>query len=106
MYKCPHCGYRSILIGTAALFKPPFDGSAVCPICGTHLRLRWTISRFLLPLYMLIRSVLGLAFHVHFDLGFVGEMTIAVILVVLQFRFMSYKDVGLQARKQPPQWVD
>jgi predicted RNA-binding Zn-ribbon protein involved in translation (DUF1610 family) len=99
MYKCPHCGNRSISIGTAALFKPPFDGSAVCPICGTHLRLRWTISRFLFPLYMLTRSVLGLAFHINFDLGFVREMTIAVILVVLQFLFMSYKEVSLDTGK-------
>lgn len=93
MYKCPHCGNPSISMRTAALFKPPFDGRAVCPTCGMHLRMRWTVSRFLLPVYLLVRSVLGLVFNVHFDLGFVGEMTVAVLLLVLQFRLISYKIV-------------
>jgi hypothetical protein len=51
------------------------------------------VSRFLLPIYLFARAALGLLFHVHFDLGFIGEMTVAVILVALQFRFISYKEV-------------
>jgi hypothetical protein len=43
---------------------------------------------------MLSRSALGLLFHLNFDLGFAGEMTVAVILTVLQIRLMSYKEVS------------
>lgn len=91
MYKCPHCGKSTISMKAAALFKPPFDGRAICPTCRTHLRMRWTVSRFLLPIYLLTRSVLGLLFNIRFDLGFMGEITVAVILVALQLRFISYK---------------
>lgn len=93
MYKCPHCGNPSISMKTAALFKLPFDGRALCPVCGTQLRMKWTVSRFLFPIYLFVRAVLGLVFHVHFDLGFVGEMTVAVLLVVLQIRLISYEEV-------------
>jgi hypothetical protein len=92
MYTCPHCGNLSISVRTAALFKPPFDGRAVCPICKAHLRMRWTVSRFLLPIYLFARSALGLLFNVHADLGFIGEMTVVVILVALQLRFISYRE--------------
>lgn len=92
MYTCPHCGNASISIRSAALFKPPFDGRTVCPACGTHLRLKWTVFSFLLPMYLLSRSALGLLFHLRFDLGGAGEIMVLSILAVLQIRCISYRE--------------
>lgn len=93
MYRCPHCGKLSISIRTAALFKPPFDGRARCPVCGTQSRIKLTIYSFLLPIYLFSRGTLGLLFHLHFDFGLFQEVAIMAVLLFLQIQLISYKEV-------------
>lgn len=93
MYRCPHCSNLSVSIRTAALIKPPFDGRAKCPVCGTQLKMKLTLFSFLLPIYLFSRATLGLLFHVHFDLGWFLEVAIMAVLFFLQIQLISYKDV-------------
>ena len=91
MYKCPHCGGWSISV--AVLFSPPFTGQTKCTVCGAELKVKVTVFSFLLPIYAVSRSTLGLLFHIRFDLGFWGEIAVLVALAFLQIGLISYKEV-------------
>jgi predicted RNA-binding Zn-ribbon protein involved in translation (DUF1610 family) len=92
MYRCPHCGKLSISTRAAALFRPPFDGRARCPVCGKQLRVKLTVFSFLLPMYLFSRGAIGLVFDFHFDFGLFWEVAIMAVLFFLQIRLIAYKE--------------
>jgi len=91
MYRCPHCGDLSI--SGATQFSPPFDGRVKCPTCGAELKVKITLANFILPAYLMSRSLMGLLFHIHIDLDVFWEMTIVLILAFLQIRLSTYEEV-------------
>jgi len=92
MVRCPHCGNLPISMRTAALFEPPFDGRAKCPVCGAQSRIKLTVSSFLLPMYLFSRGAFGLLFHVHLNSGLLWEVAILLALLVLQIQLIAYKE--------------
>jgi uncharacterized protein (DUF983 family) len=90
MYRCPHCRKQSIS------WTGQLSPRTTCPSCGAELKIKLKFSNFLLPIYFAGRAILGLAFHVHFDVGIFWEAAIVVTLATVQIWLSVYREVGEQ----------
>jgi len=79
-------------------FAPPFNGITTCNNCGAMVKVKRKISNYLLPTYILIRAVMGLAFEIHPDLTATSEILILVLIFFFQVRLISYEEINSKTR--------
>lgn len=90
MRKCPCCGKAAI--SSSVLSTLRFTGSAQCPACGKHLKVKRNIFSFLPLLYTAGRIALDRIFHIRFSLGDSWELGIIAALLLLAIWRISLRE--------------
>ncbi|MYM39005.1 hypothetical protein [Duganella qianjiadongensis] len=90
MRKCPCCGEAAI--SSSLLSAIRFTGSARCPACGKHLKVKRNVFSFLPLLYTTVRIGLDRLFHIRLDLADSWELGVIAALLLLAIWRISLRE--------------
>jgi DNA-directed RNA polymerase subunit RPC12/RpoP len=89
MYRCPHCGDRSI--SAWSQFSPPFDSRTSCPSCGAKVKVKFKLTNLLVVAGLLGMTLPGVLFGSQYRIDPFIQMVGLIACAFLQIRLTAYE---------------